>query len=512
MPRQFSFRGDRLAYSWGIVLLAAVAFLLLWAFGGDTHALIPLYSVGVFVCFTLSQIRHGPPLAARPRERLALAGDGQRAGRRPDGRRPRRRRLGEVRRRRLSRRDPRPAARRDDAVHPPPVRPLEARAGDPRRTSSSAPPRREERVVIPIPGLNRCGRPGGQRRPLDRRRRPGRAHLRGSRGGRRGPGRLRAPDPGRPAGRRRVAVPGAESARCSPTSTCSTRPGRRTSPSRSRSWSSPSTSPAAGGSGSSTTSRPSASGRLLLGRPHTVVVAVPYRREDPELFDAAASRGAPGHRSRARSPTETRRWYRGRRSIARPPDGRPTPARPIDTEPMSEPISPAFRRAVVALNGGSSDARIVRLVAEHGRPHQGRADRRPRRRDRLDAAARRRHRRPIRGGPARAGHGRGDRRAGQAHARAGPAPGARRRGGASSTRRPNAAPTCSSPGCPTARGSAASSRSARPSPTSCRTRPCAVWVVREPDERGNPVKIVIVGCGRVGASARRGLGRAAATT
>jgi amino acid transporter len=56
MPRQFSFRGDRLAYSWGIVLLAAVAFLLLFAFGGDTHSLIPLYSVGVFVCFTLSQI------------------------------------------------------------------------------------------------------------------------------------------------------------------------------------------------------------------------------------------------------------------------------------------------------------------------------------------------------------------------------------------------------------------------------------------------------------------------
>jgi hypothetical protein len=56
MPRQFAFRGDRLAYSWGIVLLAAVAFILLAAFGGDTHSLIPLYSVGVFVCFTLSQI------------------------------------------------------------------------------------------------------------------------------------------------------------------------------------------------------------------------------------------------------------------------------------------------------------------------------------------------------------------------------------------------------------------------------------------------------------------------
>jgi amino acid transporter len=55
-PRQFAYRGDRLAYSWGIVLLASIAAGLLIAFGGDVHALIPLYSVGVFVCFTLSQI------------------------------------------------------------------------------------------------------------------------------------------------------------------------------------------------------------------------------------------------------------------------------------------------------------------------------------------------------------------------------------------------------------------------------------------------------------------------
>jgi amino acid transporter len=55
MPRQFGFRGDRLAFSWGIVALAAVAAVLLIAFQGDTHALIPLYSVGVFVTFTLSQ-------------------------------------------------------------------------------------------------------------------------------------------------------------------------------------------------------------------------------------------------------------------------------------------------------------------------------------------------------------------------------------------------------------------------------------------------------------------------
>jgi amino acid transporter len=60
-PRQFSFRGDRLAYSWGIVLLAAVAAGLYILFRGNTTSLIPLYSVGVFVCFTLSQtgmVRH----------------------------------------------------------------------------------------------------------------------------------------------------------------------------------------------------------------------------------------------------------------------------------------------------------------------------------------------------------------------------------------------------------------------------------------------------------------------
>jgi hypothetical protein len=56
MPRQLAYRGDRLAYSWGIVILAAVAAFLVWLFNGNVTALIPLYSVGVFVCFTLSQI------------------------------------------------------------------------------------------------------------------------------------------------------------------------------------------------------------------------------------------------------------------------------------------------------------------------------------------------------------------------------------------------------------------------------------------------------------------------
>src|SRR5207244_1027910 len=48
-PRQFSFRGDRLAYSWGIILLAAIAAGIYIVFSGNTTSLIPLYSVGVFV-------------------------------------------------------------------------------------------------------------------------------------------------------------------------------------------------------------------------------------------------------------------------------------------------------------------------------------------------------------------------------------------------------------------------------------------------------------------------------
>jgi amino acid transporter len=60
-PRNFAYRGDRLAYTAGILVLAGVAALLLAGFGGNTHALIPLYSVGVFLAFTLSQsgmVRH----------------------------------------------------------------------------------------------------------------------------------------------------------------------------------------------------------------------------------------------------------------------------------------------------------------------------------------------------------------------------------------------------------------------------------------------------------------------
>jgi amino acid transporter len=55
LPRQLANQGDRLAFSNGIVMLSALSGVLLFAFGGDTHALIPLYMLGVFVSFTLSQ-------------------------------------------------------------------------------------------------------------------------------------------------------------------------------------------------------------------------------------------------------------------------------------------------------------------------------------------------------------------------------------------------------------------------------------------------------------------------
>ena len=61
LPRVFQFRGDRLAFTGGIVLLALISALLIAAFRGSVTALIPLYTVGVFLAFTLSQagmVRH----------------------------------------------------------------------------------------------------------------------------------------------------------------------------------------------------------------------------------------------------------------------------------------------------------------------------------------------------------------------------------------------------------------------------------------------------------------------
>ena len=80
VPRQFATLGERLVFSNGILVLAGFAALLLVVFRGETHALIPLYAVGVFISFTLSQSgmvrywwrRRGPGW----RHRLAINGTG----------------------------------------------------------------------------------------------------------------------------------------------------------------------------------------------------------------------------------------------------------------------------------------------------------------------------------------------------------------------------------------------------------------------------------------------------
>ena len=84
LPRQLHTRGDRLAFSNGIVFLAGVALVLVIAFDAEVTALIQLYIVGVFVSFTLSQlgmIRHwnrllrtetDPQMRARMRRSQAI--------------------------------------------------------------------------------------------------------------------------------------------------------------------------------------------------------------------------------------------------------------------------------------------------------------------------------------------------------------------------------------------------------------------------------------------------------
>jgi amino acid transporter len=56
MPRQLANLGDRLVYSNGIIVLGIISGLLLAAFGGSVHRLIPMYAIGVFIGFSLTQI------------------------------------------------------------------------------------------------------------------------------------------------------------------------------------------------------------------------------------------------------------------------------------------------------------------------------------------------------------------------------------------------------------------------------------------------------------------------
>ena len=55
LPRQLAYRGSRLVYSRGIMILALIACGLIIVFNASVTALIPLYAIGVFMSFTLSQ-------------------------------------------------------------------------------------------------------------------------------------------------------------------------------------------------------------------------------------------------------------------------------------------------------------------------------------------------------------------------------------------------------------------------------------------------------------------------
>ncbi len=80
LPRQLANRGDRLVFSNGVLVLAGASSLLIIAFGGVTTALIPLYAVGVFLSFTLSQsgmvVFHRRERRAGWKRRMAVSGFG----------------------------------------------------------------------------------------------------------------------------------------------------------------------------------------------------------------------------------------------------------------------------------------------------------------------------------------------------------------------------------------------------------------------------------------------------
>ena len=74
LPRQLHTRGDRLAFSNGILALAVVAAALLWGFKANVTSLIHLYILGVFTSFTLSQlgmVRHWNRELATERDPVA---------------------------------------------------------------------------------------------------------------------------------------------------------------------------------------------------------------------------------------------------------------------------------------------------------------------------------------------------------------------------------------------------------------------------------------------------------
>ncbi len=87
LPRQFAFRGERLAFTTGIMALAGHGHRCCWSsFQASVSGLIPLYTLGVFIAFTLSQTGHAAALVPAPRGRAGVRGTAHQRARRGDHR------------------------------------------------------------------------------------------------------------------------------------------------------------------------------------------------------------------------------------------------------------------------------------------------------------------------------------------------------------------------------------------------------------------------------------------
>ncbi len=128
LPRQFMNQGDRLAFSNGILVLSVFAAMLIVVFGGDTHSLLPLYMIGVFLSFTLSQAGMVIHWRKTKEPGWKTSAFDQRLRRAGDGHRPDHRRGHEDVRRRVDRPAADPSDRDRVQGHPPSLRTRRLRA------------------------------------------------------------------------------------------------------------------------------------------------------------------------------------------------------------------------------------------------------------------------------------------------------------------------------------------------------------------------------------------------
>ncbi len=172
LPRQLTYRGSRLVYSRGIVVLALVASLLIMAFDASVTALIPLYAIGVFLSFTLSQAgmarrwwksgrlasgEESP--GARARSCATTGAGGSRWWSTPSARVLTAVVTADLRGHQVPRRglggDPRDPGAGGRLLRDPPPLPAHWRSSSPSRTSARPARVARHRVILPISGVHR---------------------------------------------------------------------------------------------------------------------------------------------------------------------------------------------------------------------------------------------------------------------------------------------------------------------------------------------------------------------